>query len=156
MRERIAEELPGLVTAQHAAAYVDQQRMFRDHARMLRDGYRSMAKAAGMQDVIGEGGDMGDTFQTIITGDIADSQAAPWRKPEQPAASNGISKLVAAAIAAAALVGGAGGTTLVGWLLNRGSPPAVSGGQGTDGFQVNLLDDLARPAPRPAPQPSGP
>jgi hypothetical protein len=140
---------------------------------MLRDGHRSMAKAAGMHGIVGEGDSVGDTFQTIITGDVAvtDGKSLPWAPssppgasklpngpilhPTQPDAPQGQPSLfrrILPYLVAAALAAGSGGAGIgLGKWLSSGTTTTRG-----IGSVLNLIEDPGPSVPRPAPRPSGP
>ena len=147
---QIAEKGPKLGIAAQAVMLEGSRRMMRDAQNRVQDSHRAMAKAAGMEDVVGD--DQDDMGHLIVTGDInvtPDRQGnvpkMPWDmkepngqpqaeqrpQPAQPRPSRGsvnFARAKTAGLVAGGILAGAGLTMLpsfVSYLMSQDNTPAI-------------------------------
>lgn len=82
VRERLAGPGVGLAMAGRVVGLENHRRILADAARRTQEGHRAMARAAGMEDVVGEKAD--DMGHLIVTGDINVQPREDGTMPRMP------------------------------------------------------------------------
>ena len=125
-----AETVPGLAAAGHMVGLGHIAMALKDARQRVREGHRAMARAAGMEDLVGQNAE--EDMNITVTGDVHSHQQAPQIAP----AASGLVKPILPWVLAAASSAG-----LLGWgAANMMAPKPVGQTiQKTEGFLIELV-----------------